>query len=71
MSQPCVVCLENCPACFEVPKERHRVKQLLAHQELLFPRLYQVCFKPILIPESYVSYVAFKAQFDLLVYQYF
>ena len=32
---------ENCPACFENPKERHRVKQLLAHQELLFPRLYQ------------------------------
>lgn len=31
---------ENCPACFEAPKERHRVKQLLAQQELLFPRLY-------------------------------
>merc|ERR1712029_580790 len=32
---------ENCPACFENPKERQRVKQLLAHRELLFPRLYQ------------------------------
>ena len=32
---------ENCPACFEDAKERHRVKQLLAHQELLFPNLYQ------------------------------
>merc|ERR1719229_2072915 len=31
---------ENCPACFESPKERHRTKQLLAQQELLFPRLY-------------------------------
>ena len=31
---------ENCPACFEDPKERHRTKQLLAQQELLFPRLY-------------------------------
>lgn len=31
---------ENCPACFENPKERHRTKQLLAQQELLFPRLY-------------------------------
>nr|ADD24114.1 tRNA 2-thiocytidine biosynthesis protein ttcA [Lepeophtheirus salmonis] len=31
---------ENCPACFESPKERHRTKQLLAAQELLFPRLY-------------------------------
>ena len=31
---------ENCPACFEAPKERQRVKQLLAQQELLYPRLY-------------------------------
>ena len=23
---------ENCPACFESPKERHRTKQLLAQQ---------------------------------------
>ena len=34
------VIAENCPACFENPKERHRVKQLLAQQELLFPRLF-------------------------------
>ena len=26
------VIAENCPACFEEPKERHRVKQLLAQQ---------------------------------------
>ncbi|KAF0310154.1 tRNA-cytidine(32) 2-sulfurtransferase [Amphibalanus amphitrite] len=32
---------ENCPACFEEPKERHRVKQLLAQQEVLFPRLFE------------------------------
>ncbi|CAE1271349.1 unnamed protein product [Acanthosepion pharaonis] len=31
---------ENCPACFEAPKERHRMKQLLATQELLFPKIY-------------------------------
>eukprot|EP00126_Sphaerothecum_destruens_P004805 Sdes_comp18388_c0_seq1m8211 len=31
---------ENCPACFEAPKERYRMKQLLAAQELLFPNLY-------------------------------
>lgn len=31
---------ENCPACFESPKERHRMKQLLAQQEILFPKLY-------------------------------
>jgi tRNA(Ile)-lysidine synthase TilS/MesJ len=32
---------ENCPACFEAPTERHRTKQLLAAQEILFPNLYQ------------------------------
>ncbi|GFU72466.1 tRNA-cytidine(32) 2-sulfurtransferase [Trichonephila clavipes] len=31
---------ENCPACFEAPKERHRMKQLLAAQEIQFPNLY-------------------------------
>lgn len=31
---------ENCPACFEAPKERHRIKQLLAQQELLYPSVY-------------------------------
>ncbi|XP_077518736.1 uncharacterized protein LOC144128846 [Amblyomma americanum] len=34
------VIAENCPACFEAPKERHRVKQLLAAQEILFSKLY-------------------------------
>ena len=27
---------ENCPACFEAPKERHRIKKLLAKEESLF-----------------------------------
>jgi len=31
---------ENCPACFEAPKERHRIKQLLAQQELLYPHIH-------------------------------
>ncbi|KAG1696995.1 tRNA-cytidine(32) 2-sulfurtransferase [Nymphon striatum] len=34
------VIAENCPACFEAPKERHRMKQLLAAQEVIFPKLY-------------------------------
>lgn len=29
---------ENCPACFEAPKERHRMKQLLA-QQVSFKRI--------------------------------
>lgn len=32
---------ENCPACFDAPTERQRVKQLLASQELLVPTLFQ------------------------------
>ena len=42
---------ENCPACFEQPKERNRMKQLLAHQELLYPRLFdslQATLKPLM-----------------------
>merc|ERR1711968_126074 len=31
---------ENCPACFEGPKERHRVKKLLAQEESLFPGMF-------------------------------
>lgn len=31
---------ENCPGCFEAPKERYRVKSLLAEQECMFPKLY-------------------------------
>ena len=30
---------ENCPACFEVPKERKRVKKLLAEEEIHNPKL--------------------------------
>jgi hypothetical protein len=32
---------ENCPACFEAPKERRRVKKLLAQQESLFPATFK------------------------------
>lgn len=31
---------ENCPACFEAPKERHHIKKLLAREEGVFPSLY-------------------------------
>lgn len=31
---------DNCPACFSAPKERHRIKLMLAEQENLFPSLY-------------------------------
>lgn len=31
---------ENCPACFEEPKERDRMKKLLSREETLFPNIY-------------------------------
>lgn len=31
---------ENCPACFEEPKERARIKKLLAKEESLYPYFY-------------------------------
>eukprot|EP00545_Synedropsis_sp_CCMP1620_P007982 CAMPEP_0119022258 /NCGR_PEP_ID=MMETSP1176-20130426/27562_1 /TAXON_ID=265551 /ORGANISM="Synedropsis recta cf, Strain CCMP1620" /LENGTH=213 /DNA_ID=CAMNT_0006977043 /DNA_START=90 /DNA_END=728 /DNA_ORIENTATION=- len=31
---------ENCPACFEEPKERARIKKLLNREETLFPNFY-------------------------------
>ncbi|KAI0214717.1 tRNA-cytidine(32) 2-sulfurtransferase [Lamellibrachia satsuma] len=45
------VIYENCPACFEAPKERQRIKQLLATQELQHPRLFHSilsAMKPIM-----------------------
>ncbi|WAQ99967.1 TTCA-like protein [Mya arenaria] len=45
------VIAENCPACFEAPKERHRIKQLLASQEIMFPRIFpslNAAIKPIM-----------------------
>merc|ERR1712100_64324 len=31
---------ENCPACFEEPKERARIKKMLSREETLFPNFY-------------------------------
>lgn len=51
---------ENCPACFEGPKERYRVKTLLAHQEHLFPRIMESLLRtmePLMIDGSYAACV--------------
>ena len=42
---------ENCPACFEEPKERARVKKMLAREEQLFPAIYNSlrrCMTPLM-----------------------
>ena len=46
---------ENCPACFEAPKERHHIKKLLAREEGVFPSLYPSLRKaliPLLDPAA-------------------
>ena len=46
---------ENCPACFEAPKERHHIKKLLAREEGVFPSLYPSLRKaliPLLDPSA-------------------
>ncbi|KAJ1448361.1 pyridoxal phosphate-dependent transferase [Pelagophyceae sp. CCMP2097] len=39
---------ENCPACFEEPKERARVKKLLSREEALYPTIYSSLKKALL-----------------------
>ena len=60
---------ENCPACFEAPKERQRIKQLLAQQELLFPRLYwnlKTALYPVIrIGKTGVESVVFGKNIDV------
>jgi len=47
---------DNCPACFEAPKQRHRVKRVLAAQEHenpeLFPNLLRAMSPIISINDS-------------------
>ena len=40
---------ENCPACFEAPKERNHIKKLLSREESVFPSLYS-CMRNALTP---------------------
>jgi len=49
---------ENCPACFEQPKERARVKQLLAQEESMVPALFfnlRRALLPLMGNETYTA----------------
>ena len=49
---------ENCPACFEQPKERARMKKLLMQEESMIPALYynlKRAFIPLLHDETYAA----------------
>ena len=46
---------ENCPACFEAPKERQRVKLMLASQEHIHNELFSSmlnAMKPLMMKEN-------------------
>lgn len=45
---------ENCPACFEEPKQRQRTKKLLAKEESMFPHIFSSlkhCLQPLMDQE--------------------
>jgi hypothetical protein len=47
---------ENCPACFEQPKERHRIKKLLSQEEAMVPALFfnlRRAFLPLMHDDTY------------------
>ena len=49
---------ENCPACFEEPKERHRVKKLLQQEEASVPDLFsklRTALTPLMDDDIYVA----------------
>lgn len=52
---------DNCPACFEGPKERYRIKTLLAKQEHLFPSIMGVLaqtMRPLLTDDTFAACTA-------------
>ncbi|RLN50300.1 hypothetical protein BBJ29_008522 [Phytophthora kernoviae] len=52
---------ENCPACFEEPKERHRVKKMLAQEESLYPDMYNSIRRALLPLMDDASYAPLEA----------
>ncbi|KAG2377967.1 hypothetical protein C9374_008589 [Naegleria lovaniensis] len=64
---------ENCPACFEIPKERARIKTLLANQELIYPQLFlslQTAMKPLMSKdievEGHKKFKSAKPKFETI-----
>lgn len=58
---------ENCPACFEEPKERHRIKKMLAQEESLYPEMYNSLRRallPLMDDASYAPLNAVRARIE-------
>jgi tRNA(Ile)-lysidine synthase TilS/MesJ len=52
------VITENCPACFEEPKERARLKALLKAQETLYPTIFPqlvAALRPLMHPDFHAD----------------
>jgi len=61
------VITENCPACFEEPKERARIKALLKAQERLYPNLFGNllgAIKPLMHPDLHLDEMLAKLDND-------
>ncbi|XP_049852081.1 uncharacterized protein LOC126329096 [Schistocerca gregaria] len=59
------VITENCPACFEEPKERSRIKALLKAQERLYPGLFgnlQSSIKPLMHPDLHLDKILLQLE---------
>ena len=58
---------ENCPACFEEPKERDRIKKLLVQEEAMIPALFfnlKRALIPFMADETYEVMSAVNAATD-------
>ncbi|TDH72116.1 hypothetical protein CCR75_003669 [Bremia lactucae] len=58
---------ENCPACFEEPKERHRVKKMLGLEESLYPDMYNSLRRamyPLMDDASYAPLAAIRFRIE-------
>ena len=58
---------ENCPACFEAPKERHRIKKMLAQEESLLTGMYgnlKRALIPLMDEKIYDSFKTIQDEVD-------
>ena len=61
------VIADNCPACFEAPKQRRRVKQLLKKEETAFPHCvanFSAALLPLLDPRAQAVLRAIRTELD-------
>ena len=61
------VIADNCPACFETPKQRRRVKQLLRREEAIFPHAVanlSAAILPLLDPRTQAVLRAVRDELD-------